>query len=76
MDAREIILELMELAKDMDYADYEDTFEEEVDICAEQLEDIRDTALFYLIERVAECNQKNCRGVTVTAFLFALVTII
>ena len=53
----EIIIALMELARDMGDPYAGDTeYDEEVEILAEELENIKGTELYGLLERVAEMN--------------------
>ena len=54
---KEVIIALMELARDMGDPYAGDTeYNEEVDILVEELENIKGTELYGLIERVAEMN--------------------
>ena len=56
MDCKEIILALMEQARDMDFADYDDEWDTEVELLTDDLEDLKakDSCLYHLLERLAE----------------------
>ena len=57
MDCKEIILALMEQARDMDFADYDEEWDSEVELLTDDLEDLKskDSCLYHLLERLAEC---------------------
>jgi hypothetical protein len=57
MDNKEIILALMELARDMgDPTEGDEEFDSEVEILTDDLDNIEGTALYALLERVVEMN--------------------
>jgi hypothetical protein len=57
MDNKEIILALMELARDMgDPTEGDEEFDSEVEILTDDLDNIEGTALYLLLERVVEMN--------------------
>lgn len=57
MDNKEIILALMNLARDMgDPTEGDEEFDSEVEILVDDLDSIEGTALYALLERVVEMN--------------------
>jgi hypothetical protein len=57
MDNKEIILALMELARDMgDPTEGDEEWDSEVEILVDDLDSIEGTALYLLLERVVEMN--------------------
>jgi hypothetical protein len=57
MDNKEIILALMELARDMgDPTEGDEEWDSEVEILTDDLDNIEGTALYLLLERVVEMN--------------------
>lgn len=57
MDNKEIILALMNLARDMgDACEGDEEFDSEVEILVDDLDCIEGTALYALLERVVEMN--------------------
>jgi hypothetical protein len=57
MDNKEIILALMELARDMgDPTEGDEEWDSEVEILTDDLDNIEGTALYALLERVVEMN--------------------
>lgn len=57
MDNKEIILALMNLARDMgDPTEGDEEFDSEVEILTDDLDNIEGTALYALLERVVEMN--------------------
>jgi hypothetical protein len=57
MDNKEIILALMELARDMgDPTEGDEEWDSEVEILVDDLDNIEGTALYLLLERVVEMN--------------------
>ena len=70
---KEVIIALMELARDMGDPYAGDTeYDEEVDILVEELENIKGTELYGLLERVAEMNGQ---GSPQSFFLFWILII-
>lgn len=59
MDSREIAESLLDMALDMDFMDYSDNIDEELDIVSNEISNLENTALFSLLENIAENNKNN-----------------
>jgi hypothetical protein len=59
MDSREIAESLLDMALDMDFMDYSDNIDEELDIVSNEISKLENTALFSLLENIAENNKNN-----------------
>jgi len=59
MDSREIAESLLDMALDMNYMDYSDNIDEELDIVSNEISKLENTALFSLLENIAENNKNN-----------------
>lgn len=59
MDSREISESLLDMALDMDYMDLSDNIDEELDIVSNEISKLENTALFSLLENIAENNKNN-----------------
>ena len=59
MDSREIAESLLDMALDMDYMDLSDNIDEELDIVSNEISKLENTALFSLLENIAENNKNN-----------------
>lgn len=57
--SEEITKQLIEMSLDMDYMDYADYIKDEIDIIVEELEQIKDTALYNLLDKVVYMNSKE-----------------
>ena len=55
-NSKEIAKQLIEMSLDMDYMDYADCIKSEIDIIVEELEQIKDTALYNLLDKVVYMN--------------------
>lgn len=55
-NSKEITKQLIEMSLDMDYMDYADYIKNEIDIIVEELEQIKDTALYNLLDKVVYMN--------------------
>ena len=55
-NSKEITKQLIEMSLDMDYMDYADYIQNEIDIIVEELEQIKDTALYNLLDKVVYIN--------------------
>ena len=56
MKTQEIIKQLLEMSFDMDYMDYADYMTDTIEILTNELEDLKDTPLYNLLEKVVEMN--------------------
>ena len=54
--SKEIAKQLIEMSLDMDYMDYADCIENEIDIITTELEQIKDTTLYELLDKVVYMN--------------------
>ena len=55
-NSKEIAKQLIEMSLDMDYMDYADCIESEINMIVEELEQIKDTALYSLLDKVVYMN--------------------
>lgn len=53
---KEIVKQLIEMSLDMDYMDYADCIENEINIITKELEQIKNTALYSLLDKVVYMN--------------------
>lgn len=56
MTTKEIVKQLLEMSFDMDYMDYADYLAGTIDILTEQLEKLKDTPLYEVLEQVVVMN--------------------
>ena len=56
IETKEIAKQLIEMSLDMDYMDYADCIENELDIITTELEQIKDTTLYSLLDKVVYMN--------------------
>lgn len=56
MTTKEIVEQLLEMSFDMDYMDYADYLAGTIDILTEQLEKLKDTPLYEVLEQVVVMN--------------------